>query len=65
MPEREDLQMEVMAVRQVTEVRPMVAPEVSVVLKAIMVLEYLVAWAAVHMVETAVQVETAAQVGQL
>ena len=43
----------------------MAALEVSVVLKAITVLEYLVAWAAVHMVETAVLVETAAQAGQL
>lgn len=37
----------------------MAALVVSAVLKVIMVLEYLVAWAAVHMVETAVQVETA------
>jgi hypothetical protein len=57
--------MAVTVVQQVTEVRQMEALEVSVVLKAIMVLEYLVAWAAVHMVETAVLVETAAQVGQL
>jgi hypothetical protein len=57
--------MAVTVVQQVPEVRQMEALEVSVVLKAIMVLEYLVAWAVVHMVETAVLVETAAQVGQL
>jgi hypothetical protein len=43
----------------------MAAPEVSVGLKVITVLEYLVAWVALHMVETVAPVETAAQAGQL